>query len=115
MKGCIYMVPNTLGESPIEFNFPPENIRIINELKYFIVEDIRTARRFLKKINRDIDIDSLNFNVLGKHTNLADIPSFLAPAEQGHDIGIISEAGCPGVADPGADAVEIAHQRGLKI
>ena len=57
----------------------------------------------------------MNFNVLGKHTNLADIPSFLAPAEQGHDIGIISEAGCPGVADPGADAVEIAHQRGLKI
>lgn len=115
MNGRIYMIPNTLGESPIEFNFPPENIRIINSIKFFIVEDVRTARRFLKKINREIDIDSLTFNVLAKHTLESDVPKFLKPAAEGNDIGIISEAGCPGVADPGADAVAIAHRMGLRV
>ena len=115
MNGRIYMIPNTLGESPIEFNFPPDNIRIINSIKFFIVEDVRTARRFLKKINREIDIDSLTFSVLAKHTLESDVPKFLKPAAEGNDIGIISEAGCPGVADPGADAVAIAHRMGLRV
>ena len=115
MQGRIYLIPNLLGESPIERNFPPENIAIINSIKHFIVEDVRTVRRFLKHVNKDINIDELIFFVLDKHTRPEDVPSFLKPAEQGCDMGIISEAGCPGVADPGADVVAIAHQRGLKV
>lgn len=115
MKGIIYLIPNTLGESPIDYNLPEENIRLINAIKHFIVEDIRTARRFLKKVNKEIDIDSLKFFVLDKHTSQQEIPSFLLPALNGHDMGILSEAGCPGVADPGADVVAIAHQKNLRV
>ncbi len=115
MKGTIYLIPNTLGESPIDFNLPEENIRIINSIRHFIVEDVRTARRFLKKVNKEIDIDKLTFFVLDKHTRTEDIPTFLKPALAGSDMGIISEAGCPGVADPGADVVAIAHQCALRV
>lgn len=113
MKGIIYLIPNTLGDSPIDYNLPQENIIIINSIKHFIVEDIRTARRFLKKVNKEIDIDKLSFYVLDKHSKAEEIPTFLKPALDGFDMGIISEAGCPGVADPGADVVAIAHTKGL--
>lgn len=115
MKGCIYLIPNFLGESSTEKNFPAENVVIIRRIKHFIVEDIRTVRRFLKKVDKSINIDELTFFVLDKHTRPEDIPSFLKPAEAGNDMGIISEAGCPGVADPGADVVAIAHNKGLKV
>ncbi len=115
MKGIIYLIPNTLGDSPIDYNLPAENVNIINSIRHFIVEDIRTARRFLKRVNKDIDIDKLTFYVLDKHTRNEDIPSFLKPALDGEDMGIISEAGCPGVADPGADIVAIAHPKGLRV
>lgn len=115
MKGIIYLIPNTLGDSPIDYNLPAENVNIINSIRHFIVEDIRTARRFLKRVNKDIDINKLTFYVLDKHTRNEDIPSFLKPALDGEDMGIISEAGCPGVADPGADIVAIAHPKGLRV
>lgn len=115
MKGTIYLIPNTLGESPIDYNLPNENVRIINEIQHFIVEDIRTARRFLKKVNKEIDIDKLTFFVLDKHTQAMDVPSFLNPALNGSDMGVLSEAGVPGVADPGADVVAIAHQKNLRV
>lgn len=115
MKGNIYLIPNFLGESSSEKSFPQENITLIRRIKHFIVEDIRTVRRFLKKVDKGINIDELTFFVLDKHTRPEDIPSFLKPAENGNDMGIISEAGCPGVADPGADVVAIAHNKGLKV
>lgn len=115
MKGSIYLIPNFLGESSTEKSFPVENVAIIRRIKHFIVEDIRTVRRFLKKVDKSINIDELTFFVLDKHTRPEDIPSFLKPAEAGNDMGIISEAGCPGVADPGADVVAIAHNKGLKV
>ena len=115
MKGNIYLIPNFLGESSTEKSFPQENITLIRRIKHFIVEDIRTVRRFLKKVDKGINIDELTFFVLDKHTRPEDIPSFLKPAENGNDMGIISEAGCPGVADPGADVVAIAHNKGLKV
>lgn len=115
MKGSIYLIPNTLGESPINYNLPPDNVEIIRELKYFIVEDLRTARRFLKRVDKGIDIDSLTFFVLDKHTKLEQIPSFLIPVQKGFSMGILSEAGCPGVADPGADVVALAHQQQIKV
>lgn len=115
MKGQLYLIPNTLGDSPISRNLPTEVSEIIDTLTYFIVEDVRTARRFLKKVNKAIDIDRLTFFVLDKHTNPNDVPSFLKPIENGHHIGLLSEAGVPAVADPGADIVKLAHEKKIRV
>ncbi len=114
-QGKLYLIPSTLGGSSIDFNVPKANKEIILSLKYFIVENIRTARRFMKKVDTSIDIDSLTFYVLDKRTKTSTIPSFLNPINNGHSIGILSEAGCPGVADPGADVVKLAHKKNIKI
>ncbi len=115
MAATLYLFPSTMSDAPVVNVLPAYNISLIATVKYFIVENIRTARRFLKACDRNIDIDSLTFFELNNHTNPADIPSMLAPMQQGHDIGVISEAGCPAIADPGAQVVEIAQQRGYKV
>jgi 16S rRNA (cytidine1402-2'-O)-methyltransferase len=79
------------------------------------VENIRTARRFLKQVNKEINIDQLTFFELNKYTNQNELPAFLKPLEQGDNVAVISEAGCPGIADPGAEVVKIAHQKGYKV
>ena len=84
-------------------------------IRHFIVEDVRSARRFLKKQNRDADIDSLTFYTLDKHTRPEEVSDYLKPLEAGEPMGVISEAGCPAVADPGADVVAIAQRKGLKV
>lgn len=94
---------------------PQRNIELVRTVKYFVVEELRTARRFLKACDRSIDIDSLTFSVLNEHTPATDVAAMLEPALQGHDIGVISEAGCPAVADPGALAVAEAHRRGITV
>lgn len=94
---------------------PAENIAVAQKLKYFIVENLRTARRFLKACDRNIDIDSLTFYELNRHTSPEDVAGMLAPADTGNDIGIISEAGCPAIADPGADVVAIAQKKGYTV
>ncbi|TRX70689.1 SAM-dependent methyltransferase [Carboxylicivirga sp. M1479] len=115
MKGQLYLIPNTLGESPIERNLPKDTIDITKSIKHFVVENIRSARRFLKKVDKTIDIDDLTFYVLDKHTNPNDIPGYLNPLLNGINMGLLSEAGCPGVADPGADVVKLAHQKKIQI
>lgn len=104
-----------MSDSPAADVLPARNIDLIRQVKYFIVENVRTARRFLKACDRSIDIDSLTFFELNNHTDPADIPAMLVPLEQGHDTGIISEAGCPAIADPGAQVVEIAQRRGYRV
>ena len=84
-------------------------------IRHFIVEDIRSARRFLKKVDREIDIDALTFYPLNKHTSPDDISGYLQPLVGGASMGVISEAGCPAVADPGADVVAIAQRKKLKV
>lgn len=111
----LYLIPVLLGETSIEKVIPSYNTGIISELKFFIVENIRTARRFLKKCNPEIDIDELIFLELNKHTDKKDISGFLDPMKRGVSIGVMSEAGCPGIADPGADVVAIAQQKGYKV
>lgn len=111
----LYLVPNVLSEGDWRSVLPAGIQQVVSEIKYFIVEDVRTARRFLKQVNKEIDIDTLTFFELNKFTQPVDLPSFLKPAEEGNDIAVISEAGCPGVADPGADVVKIAHQKGIKV
>ena len=114
-KGKIYMIPTTLGDSTIDAVIPKDVQQIIIDTKYFIVENIKTTRRFLKKVEREIDIDELQFFVLNKYTSAIDLESFLNPALEGNDIGVISEAGCPGIADPGSDIVSIAHSKNIKV
>lgn len=113
--GKIYLFPSLLAAVPVADVLPARNIALISETRFFVVEELRTARRFLKACDRTIDIDSLHFDVLNEHTPAAEVEAMLAPALEGHDIGVISEAGCPAVADPGADLVAVAQRRGLQV
>ncbi len=111
----LYLFPVPLGDTPPQTVLPPCNIDLIKSIRYFIVENIRSARRFLKSCDRSIDIDSITFFELNRHTKSEEIAMMLDPMAQGHSMGIISEAGCPAVADPGSDAVAIAHRKGYKV
>ena len=108
-------MPVTLGDTPVEHVLPSYNKDIIAGIRHFIVEDVRSARRFLKKVDKETDIDALTFYPLNKHTSPEAISSYLKPLEEGLSMGVISEAGCPAVADPGADVVAIAQRKGLKV
>lgn len=111
----IYLIPTTLGESNLDTVLPPNHKNIILSISHFIVENIRTTRRFLKLVDKNIDIDQLTFFELNKHTKAEELHRYLDPIKSGHDIGIISEAGCPGIADPGADITRIAHEKNIQV
>ena len=115
METALYLIPVTLGDTAIEKVLPAHNKEIILGIKHFIVEDIRSARRFLKKVERSVNIDELMFYPLNKHTSPEDISGYLKPLQAGESMGVISEAGCPAVADPGADVVAIAQRKNLKV
>lgn len=115
IEKALYLIPVTLGETDISSVLPSQNHNIIVEIKHFIVENIRSARRFLKKVEKSIDIDELTFYELNRHTDRKIIGEFLEPLKNGNPMGIISEAGCPAIADPGADVVAIAQQKGYKV
>ena len=115
MDVALYLIPVTLGDTTIERVLPAYNKAVIQGIRHFIVEDIRSARRFLKKVDSSIDIDALTFYLLNKHTPMEAVASYLQPLQKGEPMGVISEAGCPAVADPGADVVAIAQQKGLKV
>ncbi len=115
MKASLYLIPVTLGESSIDRVLPVYNREIILGIKYFIVENIRTARRFLKRVDSSINIEELTFFVLNKHTSPEELFGFLNPLSSGFSVGIISEAGCPAIADPGADVVRIAQQKSYPV
>ena len=115
MIPALYLIPNLLGDTPVDQVLPPYNHEIIMGIRHFIVEDVRTARRFLKLVDRSIDIDQLTFYTINKHTNPDEVASMLRPLEEGSPMGVISEAGCPAVADPGADVVAIAQRKGLQV
>ncbi len=115
MKGRIYLIPVTLGGDDYSAVIPDKTIEIARKLRYFVVEDIRSARRFLRLIDKTFPIDSTVFFELNEHTAEADVSSFLEPAMNGYDIGLMSEAGLPGIADPGAMLVSLAHQRKVTV
>jgi len=115
MSGKLYLFPTHLGDIELSRILPVFNIDLIESIKCFIVEDIRSARRFLKKCNNNINIDELHFFELNKRTETAEIRSFISPLLAGNDMGVISEAGCPAIADPGADVVAIAHQHDIQV
>ena len=115
MSPALYLIPVELGDTPQERVLPAYNREVILGIRHFIVEEVRSARRFLKRVDRDIDIDSLTFYPMGKHADAALFASYLRPLEAGEAMGVISEAGCPAVADPGADVVAIAQKKGLRV
>lgn len=111
----LYLIPTSLGDTDFDKILPANNTVIVSAIKHFIVEDVRTARRFLKKANPAINIDELTFYTLNQHTSPEAISDFLKPLYDGYDVGVISEAGCPAIADPGADVVAIAQRCGFKV
>ncbi|WP_424494387.1 SAM-dependent methyltransferase [Salinimicrobium sp. GXAS 041] len=113
--GKLYLLPTTLGDnSPLEV-LPVSVKQMVEKLDHFIVENEKTARRAIKNLVPEKSQPSLKFSLLNKHTDHLDIPSLLNPCKEGTDIGLLSEAGCPGVADPGAEVVKIAHSEGIKV
>lgn len=112
---ALYLLPSTMADGAVADVLPARDIAIARRIRHFVVENVRTARRFLKRVDKGIDIGSLSFTVLDEHTRPEDIPAMLAPLEAGEPVAVVSEAGCPVIADPGADLVAAAQRRGLKV
>ena len=118
LEAGLYLIPTQLSDVTLDRVLPAHNIAVVRQIRHFVVESVRSARRFLKKCDRDIDIDALTFNELNEHTDLSDtaaIEAMLTPISRGEPVGVISDAGCPAVADPGADLVAIAQRKGYKV
>ncbi|MCK5825085.1 MAG: SAM-dependent methyltransferase [Ichthyobacteriaceae bacterium] len=114
-KGEIIFIPVPLGDNDPKEVLPQKVIDTINELDEFIVENEKTARRFIKKICPTKDISSIKFNLLNKRTEDIDHSTLIQSAVEGKTIGLMSEAGTPGIADPGAEIAALAHQKGIRI
>lgn len=112
---ALYLFPVPLSQGNPADVLPARNIELLCRIRHFVVENVRSARRFLRLVSRDIVIDDLEFTELSEHTPAAEVGAMLAPLEQGFPIGVISEAGCPAVADPGADLVAAAQRRGFPV
>ena len=115
VKGTLYLIPVTLGTIEFEHVIPTGVIEIAKKIRSFIVEDVRSARRFLRSIDRKFPIDSSEFLVLNEHTRPAEYDSLLASLMDGKDTGLMSEAGVPGIADPGSPVVSLAHKHGIRV
>lgn len=115
MDTALFLIPVTLGDTEHSRVLPAYNLEVIRNLKYFIVENVRSARRFLKKADPAIVIDNLTFYELNKHTSPDQVSTYLSPLAKGESVGIISEAGCPAIADPGADVVAIAQRKHYRV
>ena len=111
----LYLIPTSLGDTSFDRILPAYNTEVVSSLRFFIVEDIRTARRFLKKTNQAINIDSLTFFILNQHTTPEELSDFLKPMFEGQNMGVLSEAGCPAIADPGADVVAMAQKNNFEV
>lgn len=111
----IYLFPVPLSDGTAVNVLPRRNIELLRGIKFFVVENIRSARRFLRSVIRDFDFDAVQMCELNEHTLPEEVEELLEPLSQGHAIGVLSEAGCPAVADPGADIVALAQRRGCRI
>jgi 16S rRNA (cytidine1402-2'-O)-methyltransferase len=115
MKGRIFLIPVTLGGNDFRQVIPEQVIKLTTSLRFFVVENIRSARRYLRLIDKNFPIDDSVFFELNEHTIHSEISSFLEPVTNGNDIGLMSEAGLPGIADPGTNLLNEAHRRNIKI
>lgn len=115
MPGTLYLIPSLLDETAPEAILPADVIDKIRQVRFFIVENERTARRFLIGLGMKEYLDDIKFDVLNKHTRKEDLGEMMEPLKEGNTLGLISEAGCPGVADPGAEIVALAHQLNIRV
>ncbi len=115
MPGILYMIPCPIGQTAPYDVLPAANREVVASLDYFVVENLRSARRFLSRAGVGRPIDELHFEELNEHTPAADIERLVAPILAGRNAGMISEAGVPGVADPGAELAAVCHRRGIRV
>lgn len=114
-KGALYLIPVEISSDSTEMTIPAGNLEIVRGLRTFIVENLRTARRCLRHWDREFPIDDCAFYELNEHTDARDVRPMLDALRRGESVGVMSEAGCPGVADPGADIVAMAQREGLRV
>jgi 16S rRNA (cytidine1402-2'-O)-methyltransferase len=115
VKGTVYLIPVTLGGDDYKKVIPEEVLNITRSLRHFIVEDLRSARRFLRLIDKAFPIDETHFYILNEHTAESELELFLQPVMNGSDAGLMSEAGLPGIADPGAKITALAHIKRIQV
>jgi 16S rRNA (cytidine1402-2'-O)-methyltransferase len=113
--GKIFLIPVTLGDEDYRRVIPEKVLEVTRSLRLFVVEDLKSARRYLRLIDKEFPIDESTFFELNEHTNESEIGQYLEPVIKGSDMGIMSEAGLPGIADPGAKLVSLAHFKKIKI
>lgn len=114
-KGRVFLIPSLLGEEAPMQSLAVMSAPLIRELRFFVAENAKHLRRFIKQSGLDVPLQEIEVNELNEHTSPQEISPLLDPARKGQDIGIISEAGCPGVADPGAALVRLAHKEGIRV
>lgn len=114
-KGVLYLIPSPLGDGPVEAVLPAGVLEVLPSLKCFVVEEVRTARRFLSTAGLKGHIQDLEFHTLNEHTTPQEVEALASLFDDGRDVGLISEAGLPAVADPGAALVALCHRHGIKV
>jgi 16S rRNA (cytidine1402-2'-O)-methyltransferase len=113
--GTLYLIPVTMGADNMTKVLPPEVVMIAQQLETFVVENEKTARHFLSTIKTKKPVRELQLSTLNEHTTDQELPALLKPLLTGIDVGLMSEAGCPGIADPGAKLAQLAHQKGIRV
>lgn len=114
-KGTLYLIPNTLGKTPENNTIPEYVLNIIRKLDVFVVENLQTAARYLQWVGNTVPEYEIDFLLLNKKTPTHEMASFLNPLKNGKNAGMLSEAGCPAVADPGSELIKMAHAQGITI
>lgn len=113
--GTLYLIPTLLGEGDIAWVIPTAVKQCIADLSYYIVENPKAARKFLRQVDCNLSLQEIKMQALDEHTQSKNFIDFLAPLLSGNNVGLLSEAGCPAVADPGAGLIRIAHQRNIRV
>ena len=113
-QGTLYLLPVGLGECDLETVLPKRNFELIDKLNYFIAENAKEARAFLKQCKYQ-EISRADIQLINQHTKTEELNEYLLPIKNGHDIGLMSDAGCPGIADPGAEIIKQAHRKKIKV
>ena len=115
MPGTLFLIPVPLGPTAPQESLPPNVLATIRPLRHFVVEQAKTARAFLKAAGTDLSLQELQLEELNEHSKTTELERLLAPLRTGHDVGLLSEAGCPAVADPGANLVALAQQESIRV
>lgn len=114
-KGKLYLIPNVISDNTRAEVLPPQIYHTLSSMRHFLAEDVRTARRYLSDLKIYDSIETLDFNILNKDSKTQDLPALFKPVFDGFNMGVIADAGCPGIADPGALAAKFAHQNGIRV